>query len=164
MSLKSSGVSVSTPSIRHYDPERREARYDSRRRKAHYDSRRKEAQKYTTGETKIGISASQLKATFDDYNDIASNKKKDPFGKKFFYNFLITINDQFHVALMSPVLHYTIGGIDINAESEVRDMQEQVIPGLFEKFQTLILELFGFLGGLIPTIHLVSSAVFLFPV
>ncbi|RIB29014.1 succinate dehydrogenase/fumarate reductase flavo protein [Gigaspora rosea] len=30
----------------------------------------------------IGISASQLKATFDDYNDIASNRKKDPFGKK----------------------------------------------------------------------------------
>ncbi|RIB04241.1 hypothetical protein C2G38_2222913 [Gigaspora rosea] len=28
----------------------------------------------------IGISASQLKATFDDYNDIASNKKKDSFG------------------------------------------------------------------------------------
>ncbi|CAG8490859.1 33943_t:CDS:2 [Gigaspora margarita] len=67
----------------------------------------------------IGISASQLTATFDDYNDIASNKKKDPFGKKFFHNVPITINDQFN------------GGIDINAESEVRDMQEQVIPGLF---------------------------------
>ncbi|RIB29116.1 hypothetical protein C2G38_1250343 [Gigaspora rosea] len=62
---------------------------------------------------------------------IASNKKKDPFGKKFFHNVPITINDQFHVALMSPVLHYTMGGIDIYAESEVRDMQEQVIPGLF---------------------------------
>ncbi|RIB27076.1 hypothetical protein C2G38_2131191 [Gigaspora rosea] len=62
---------------------------------------------------KIGISASQLKAT------------------KFFHNVPITINDQFNVALMSPVLHYIMGGIDINAESEVRDMQEQVIPGLF---------------------------------
>ncbi|RIB10562.1 FAD binding domain-containing protein [Gigaspora rosea] len=58
----------------------------------------------------IGISASQLKATFDDYNDIASNKKKDPFGKKFFHNVPITINDQFHVALMSPVLYYTMIG------------------------------------------------------
>ncbi|RIB30105.1 hypothetical protein C2G38_2054794 [Gigaspora rosea] len=64
-------------------------------------------------------------ATFDDYYDIASNKKKDPFGKKFFHNTPITINYQFHVALMSP------DGIDINAESEVRGMQEQVIPGLF---------------------------------
>ncbi|KAF0509120.1 fumarate reductase [Gigaspora margarita] len=79
----------------------------------------------------IGISASQLKATFDDYNEIASNKKKDPFGKKFFHNVPITINDQFHVPLLAPVLHYTMGGIDINAESEVRDMQEKVIPGLF---------------------------------
>jgi len=54
----------------------------------------------------IGISASQLKATFDDYNDIASNKKKILSARKFFHNVPITINDQFHVALMSPVLHY----------------------------------------------------------
>ncbi|RIB27495.1 hypothetical protein C2G38_2061840 [Gigaspora rosea] len=59
----------------------------------------------------IGISASQLKATFDDYNDIASNKKKDPFGKKFFHNVPITINDQFI------------------------DMQEQVIPGRFASWE-----------------------------
>ncbi|RIB16016.1 hypothetical protein C2G38_2038930 [Gigaspora rosea] len=84
----------------------------------------------------IGISASQLKATFDDHNDIASNKKKDPFDKKFFHNFPITINDQFHVALISSILHYIMSEIDINAVSEVRDMQEQVIPGLFEEFQT----------------------------
>ncbi|RIB30093.1 hypothetical protein C2G38_2133810 [Gigaspora rosea] len=56
---------------------------------------------------------------------------KDPFGKKFFHNIPITITDQFHIALMSPILLYTMDGIDINAESEVRDMQEQVIPGLF---------------------------------
>ncbi|RIB06232.1 hypothetical protein C2G38_2116595 [Gigaspora rosea] len=67
----------------------------------------------------IGISASQLKATFDDHNDIASNKKKDPFGKKFFHNVTITINDQFYVALMSPVLHY------------IMRYAKQVIPGLF---------------------------------
>ncbi|RIB18285.1 hypothetical protein C2G38_2134492 [Gigaspora rosea] len=55
----------------------------------------------------ICISASQLKA------------KRILLARKFFHNVPITINDQFH------------GGIDINAESEVRDMQEQVIPGLF---------------------------------
>ncbi|RIB11239.1 FAD binding domain-containing protein [Gigaspora rosea] len=79
----------------------------------------------------IGISASQLKATFDDYNDIALAKRRILLARKFFHNVPITINDQFLVALMSPVLHYIMGGIDINAESEVRDMQEQVIPGLF---------------------------------
>ncbi|CAG8783123.1 30076_t:CDS:2, partial [Gigaspora margarita] len=76
-------------------------------------------------------------ATFNDYNDITSNKKKDPFEKKFFYNFLITINDQFYIALMSPVLHYTMGEIDINAESEVRDMQEQTYD-LMSNFILLI--------------------------
>ena len=35
-----------------------------------------------SGEALAKKIASQLKATFDDYNDIASNKKKDPFGKK----------------------------------------------------------------------------------
>ncbi|RIB08966.1 hypothetical protein C2G38_2210175 [Gigaspora rosea] len=58
--------------------------------------------------------------------------------RKFFHNVPITINDQFHVALMS--LYY--GGIDINAESDVRDMQEQVIPGLFASG-----EIAGDLGG-----------------
>ncbi|RIB14084.1 FAD binding domain-containing protein [Gigaspora rosea] len=58
------------------------------------------------------------------YFCITTKGNKDTFGKKFFHNFPITINDQFHVALMYPVLHYTMDGIDINVESEVRDMQE----------------------------------------
>ncbi|CAG8682286.1 3319_t:CDS:2, partial [Cetraspora pellucida] len=78
----------------------------------------------------IGIPVYQLEATFNEYNDIAS-KKKDPFGKKFFHNTPISINDQFYVALMSPVLHYTMGGVDINADSEVRNEQGKIIPGLY---------------------------------
>ncbi|CAG8513993.1 11767_t:CDS:2, partial [Scutellospora calospora] len=78
----------------------------------------------------IGISVSQLKETFDDYNEIA-RRKNDPYGKKFFHNTPINVNDQFHVALMSPVLHYTMGGVDINADSEIRDEQGKPIPGLY---------------------------------
>ncbi|RIB30892.1 hypothetical protein C2G38_2130938 [Gigaspora rosea] len=71
----------------------------------------------------IGISASQLKATFDDYTvtTLLLTKRRILLARKFFHNVPITINDQFHVAFMSPVLHYIM----------VRDMQEQVIPGLF---------------------------------
>ena len=56
----------------------------------------------------IGVPVSRLRATFDDYNDIASGKKKDPYGKKFFHNAPLSVDDIFHVALMSPVLHYTM--------------------------------------------------------
>ncbi|GET01408.1 fumarate reductase [Rhizophagus clarus] len=49
----------------------------------------------------IGIPVSQLKATFDEYNDIAS------------------------------VLHYTMGGVEVSPDSEVKDVQGKTIPGLY---------------------------------
>ncbi|RHZ49594.1 hypothetical protein Glove_519g71 [Diversispora epigaea] len=90
--------------------------------------------KFNSGEAvakEFGISVSQLKATFDDYNEIAAGKKKDPYGKKFFSNGPISINDEFHVAIMSPVLHYTMGGVEINANSEIKGVSGNVIPGLY---------------------------------
>ncbi|CAG8567355.1 12120_t:CDS:2 [Ambispora gerdemannii] len=79
----------------------------------------------------IGISPAQLKATFDDYNDIAEGRKKDPYGKKFFHNPPFTLKDTFNVAIMSPVLHYTMGGVEINADAEVKSVENNVIPGLY---------------------------------
>ncbi|CAG8523784.1 2447_t:CDS:2 [Acaulospora colombiana] len=87
-----------------------------------------------TGEAlakEMGISVSQLRATFDEYNEIAAGRKKDPYGKKFFHNTPISVDDEFHVALMSPVLHYTMGGVEINPDSEVKDVQGKIIPGLY---------------------------------
>jgi len=37
----------------------------------------------------------------------------------------------FHVALMTPVLHYTMGGVEIDDASRVLDTSGKVIPGLF---------------------------------
>lgn len=79
----------------------------------------------------IGVPVSRLRATFDDYNDIASGKKKDPYGKKFFHSAPLSVDDIFHVALMSPVLHYTMGGIEVTPDSEVKDTQGKVITGLY---------------------------------
>ena len=56
----------------------------------------------------IGIPPSELQKTFDDYNLIAEGKVKDPWGKKYFQNVPIKMNQDFHVALMAPVLHYTM--------------------------------------------------------
>ena len=78
----------------------------------------------------MGIPPATLKKTFDDYN-AAARAKKDPFGKKFFASSDWTLDDYFNVAVMTPVLHYTMGGLEIDAESRVLDTAGKPIPGLF---------------------------------
>jgi succinate dehydrogenase/fumarate reductase flavoprotein subunit len=41
------------------------------------------------------------------------------------------MDDVFHVAIMTPVLHYTMGGLEIDSESRVIDTSGKPIPGLF---------------------------------
>ncbi|KAI1949842.1 Osmotic growth protein [Ophidiomyces ophidiicola] len=79
----------------------------------------------------IGCGDSALKRTFDDYNQIADGKKKDPFGKKFFHNLPFSIDDTFHVAVMEPVLHFTMGGIEINDKAQVFNQDGKPFDGLF---------------------------------
>jgi len=79
----------------------------------------------------IGCGESDLQKTFHDYNDIADGKKKDPFGKKFFHNLPFDIDDTFHVANMEPVLHFTMGGIEITDKSEVLNSEGKPFEGLY---------------------------------
>ncbi|PWN27814.1 putative OSM1-fumarate reductase [Jaminaea rosea] len=79
----------------------------------------------------IGCSPDTLKQTFDKYNKIASGEEKCPFGKKYFSNGPFKMDDYFYVAQMQPVLHYTMGGLEINDKSEVLDTNQKVIPGLY---------------------------------
>lgn len=79
----------------------------------------------------MGISESTLAKTFSDYTS-GAKAQKDPFGKKFFAHANFKMNDIFHVAIMTPVLHYTMGGLEIDAESRVLTGGEHApIPGLF---------------------------------
>lgn len=41
------------------------------------------------------------------------------------------MNDYFNVAIMTPVLHYTMGGLEIDAESRVVGKEGKPIAGLF---------------------------------
>lgn len=79
----------------------------------------------------IGCSPETLSQTFEKYNKIANGEEKDPFGKKYFSNGPFKMDDYFYVAQMQPVLHYTMGGLEINDKSEVLDKNQKVIPGLF---------------------------------
>lgn len=67
----------------------------------------------------IGCTPEKLQATFQDYNAIAEGKKKDPYGKRFFHNCPFDINDDFHVSIMQPVLHFTMGGVEIDDKARV---------------------------------------------
>jgi len=77
----------------------------------------------------FGLPPAVLKKTISDYNQ-AVRTKKDPFGKKFFQGEW-SYDDFFHVAIMTPVLHYTMGGLEVDPESRVLNNQGKSIPGLF---------------------------------
>lgn len=79
----------------------------------------------------IGCSESDLQKTFTDYNSYADGKAKDPFGKKYYHNGPFDINDTFHVALMEPVLHFTMGGIEIDDKAQCLNSQGKPFDGLF---------------------------------
>ena len=79
----------------------------------------------------MGIPESKLAKTFADYS-AGAKAQKDPFGKKFFHHPDWKMDDVFHVAIMTPVLQYTMGGLEIDPESRVLTAQEHApIPGLF---------------------------------
>lgn len=90
--------------------------------------------KKMTGEElakEIGCTPDHLQKTFTTYNAIADGKQKDPWGKRFFHNLPLDINDDFHVALMEPVLHFTMGGIEINDKAQVLNKEQKPFDGLF---------------------------------
>ncbi|KAH9036791.1 Flavocytochrome c [Lactarius deliciosus] len=78
----------------------------------------------------FGLPPAVLKKTFDDYN-LAAKTKKDKFAKKFFSDDNWTLNDTFNVAVMTPVLHYTMGGLEIDPEGRVLAAGGAPLPGLF---------------------------------
>ncbi|KAI1761809.1 Flavocytochrome c [Hypoxylon sp. FL1150] len=79
----------------------------------------------------IGCSPEHLQKTFTTYNAIADGKQKDPWGKKFFHNMPLDVDDTFHVSVMEPVLHFTMGGIEINDKAQVLNKEQKPFEGLF---------------------------------
>jgi cytochrome b involved in lipid metabolism len=78
----------------------------------------------------MGIPVENLKKTFDEFNSYAKNNN-DPWGLKFFKSAPYSADDSFHVAVITPVIHYTMGGLSINGKAQVLNEQAQPISGLF---------------------------------
>ena len=76
------------------------------------------------------ISPSTLEETFNKYNQVAKDNK-DPFGKKYFHNLPFKMNDEFYVAIVTPVIHYCMGGLEIDEHSAILTKNKTPIEGLF---------------------------------
>lgn len=93
------------------------------------------------------IPLANIEKTFATYNDLAEKQEKDPdngpydaygggkswdqWGKKFYHNLPMKVDDAFHVAIVTPVIHYCMGGLEINDDSEVLGEGSHVIGGLY---------------------------------
>jgi flavocytochrome c len=77
----------------------------------------------------MGVAPEVLVDTFKRYNEAAA-AGKDQYGKRFFAAVPFDIKDSFWVAIVTPVVHYTMGGLEIDDTSAVLTPQGP-LPGLF---------------------------------
>eukprot|EP01088_Endostelium_zonatum_P001132 TRINITY_DN1141_c0_g1_i1.p1 TRINITY_DN1141_c0_g1~~TRINITY_DN1141_c0_g1_i1.p1 ORF type:complete len:514 (-),score=178.63 TRINITY_DN1141_c0_g1_i1:90-1631(-) len=82
----------------------------------------------------MGIPAEKLAQTFEAYNKIGVDGGKtnpDPYGKKYFTHMPFRMDDSFNVAIVTPVLHYCMGGIEADEFSRVISTDGKAITGLY---------------------------------
>merc|ERR1712118_235848 len=58
-------------------------------------------------------------------------KTLDPWGKKFFHNLTTTFDDAYSITIVTPTIHYCMGGLEINTKGEVESNSGGVIGGLY---------------------------------
>merc|ERR1711870_188552 len=104
----------------------------------------------------MGVDIGVLEETHRIHCEAAKNTEKDPdggswpaypsgkswdepsgktgSGKKFYHNVLSpekVKTEPFYVAIITPVIHYCMGGLEIDCDSAVYGPNDQVIPGLY---------------------------------
>merc|ERR1719471_1050691 len=104
----------------------------------------------------IGVPLSVLEATHQAHYDAAKKTEKDPdggsypaypsgkswdepsgktgSGKKFYHNIIpgsAVATEPFYVAIITPVIHYCMGGLTCSTDAECLDTEGNVIPGLY---------------------------------
>ena len=77
----------------------------------------------------MNISPQQLAETFKQYSEVAKNNNC-PYGKSYFPNAPYQMDDIFNVAIITPVVHYTMGGLKVDEFARVHGKQGP-IRGLY---------------------------------
>jgi flavocytochrome c len=80
----------------------------------------------------IGCSTEQVERTLHDYV-AAATVGQDAFGKTQFHcvHNTLYVDEEFYVGTVTPVLHYTMGGLSIDIQGQVLGKDGEPIPGLY---------------------------------
>lgn len=78
----------------------------------------------------IKMPAEQLQKTVDTWNSAVKNKKDTEFNRKTGMDHELSAAP-FYAIKIGPGIHYTMGGVKINTNTEVLDKDGRPIPGLF---------------------------------
>jgi len=100
----------------------------------HYKSRRVMKRFNNAAEVaqEMGIPVENLHATLDSYNKSAAANTQDEFGKIYYHNTPFEMDEHYYLAVVTPVVHYTMGGLAISPKTEcVDDATSTAIPGLY---------------------------------
>lgn len=73
----------------------------------------------------------QLEKTVENYNRMVREGRQDSFGKPLAHNATPLVQAPFYAIRLWPKVHYTPGGVGINARAQVIDYNQQPIPRLF---------------------------------
>lgn len=84
--------------------------------------------------TTMGELGQAVVSTVQEYADVVSGKKEDPYGRESFGNWTLTDvkpESVAYVGKVTPVLHFTMGGVLFNDDAQVLDEQGEPIRGLW---------------------------------
>ena len=79
----------------------------------------------------IGVDSAVIEEEFNVYNQAASSKQTDKFGKSHFRNCPFDMTDTFYMAQIEPVIQYCAGGLMIDTSARVLGRHGQPIRGLY---------------------------------
>eukprot|EP00193_Tetraselmis_chui_P012257 CAMPEP_0177777930 /NCGR_PEP_ID=MMETSP0491_2-20121128/15657_1 /TAXON_ID=63592 /ORGANISM="Tetraselmis chuii, Strain PLY429" /LENGTH=509 /DNA_ID=CAMNT_0019297117 /DNA_START=147 /DNA_END=1675 /DNA_ORIENTATION=+ len=78
----------------------------------------------------IAVEADVLRTELDRYSSAVRSGQADEFGKTVFPNGAINPQGTMYVMKVTPVVHYTMGGLSIDQHARVLDTAGKAIPGL----------------------------------
>ena len=76
-----------------------------------------------------GVPAEALEATVAKFNEAVAADTKDEFGRTTWESAIDV--GPFYASSFSPCVHHTMGGLQINENAEVLDVNGNVIPGFY---------------------------------
>ena len=78
-----------------------------------------------------GINPANLAETVKSWQEFCKNPVGDPFGRISCIKDTALPAGPYYAAVMTPSVHHTMGGVQINTQTQVLNTKGEVIPGLF---------------------------------